>query len=297
MMNDRELLVVEKVNKRYKNFSLKDISFTLPEGYILGLIGKNGAGKTTLMNCIMGVVSYKGKVYVEGAVNTLHKRAATEKIGFIVEEAPFFRKETLARNGELLGQLYDNWDEKKFFSYLKEFELYCDMNYEELSKGMETKFQLAFALAHSPRLLILDEPTGGLDPVFRRSFLKTLQETVNKEMLSVIISTHLTTDLDKIADYVMLLDEGQIVFYGDKESLSDKYPLVSANTEMLVKIPGSAYNRVKRKGNLFHTILTDTEYLKAHPEVAEAMQTERTTLEEMMYYLCTPSMFAAKEEG
>ena len=295
-MNDRELLVVEKLNKKYKDFSLKDISFTLSEGYILGVIGKNGAGKTTLMNCIIGAVPYEGKVCVEGAVNKLHKRAATEKIGFIVENAPFFKKETLGKNGELLGTLYDDWDEKKFYDYLKKLELHYDMVYGELSKGMETKFQLAFALAHSPRLLILDEPTGGLDPVFRKNFLKILQNVVNEEMLSVIISTHLTTDLDKVADYVMMLDEGELVFYEDKETLSDKYPLISGNNEVLSEIPKSVYKRVKRKGNIFHTVLADAEYLVKHPEVAEKVQIERTNLEEIMYYLCTPSMFSEKEE-
>ena len=294
-MSDRELLVVEKVNKKYKDFSLKDISFTLPGGYILGLIGKNGAGKTTLMNCIIGAIPYRGKISVEGAVNTLHARSATEKIGFIVEDAPFFKKETLEKNGELLGTLYEDWDEKKFHSYLKKIELHCDTVYEELSKGMETKFQLAFALAHSPRLLILDEPTGGLDPVFRKSFLKILQDVVNEEMLSVIISTHLTTDLDKVADYVMLLDDGKIVFYEDKETLSDKYPLISGNTEVLSKIPKNTYKRVNRKGNVFHTVLSDTAYLVNHPEVAEKVQAERTNLEEIMYYLCAPSILTSKE--
>ena len=294
-MSDRELLVVEKVNKKYKDFSLKDISFTLPGGYILGLIGKNGAGKTTLMNCIIGSIPCQGKISVEGAVNTLHVRSATEKIGFIVEDAPFFKKETLEKNGELLGTLYEDWDEKKFHSYLKKMELHCDTVYEELSKGMETKFQLAFALAHSPRLLILDEPTGGLDPVFRKSFLKILQDVVNEEMLSVIISTHLTTDLDKVADYVMLLDDGKIVFYEDKETLSDKYPLISGNTEVLSEIPKNTYKRVNRKGNVFHTVLSDTAYLVNHPEVAEKVQAERTNLEEIMYYLCTPSMLTTKE--
>lgn len=296
-MNDRELLVVEKVNKKYQGFSLKDISFSLPAGYILGLIGKNGAGKTTLMKCIIGATAYKGKISVEGKVNTAHTRAATEKIGFIVEEAPFLKRETLGKNGELLGVLYDDWNEEKFYAYLKKMELHRDMVYEELSKGMETKFQLAFALAHSPRLLILDEPTGGLDPVFRKSFLKMLQDAVNEEMLSVIISTHLTTDLDKVADYVMLLDEGEIVFFEDKETLSDKYPLISGNTEVLSEIPKNAYRRVQRKGDLFHTILTDTEYLTHHPNVAEKVQAERTNLEEIMYYLCTPSVYAEKEEN
>ena len=125
--------------------------------------------------------------------------------------------------------------------------------------------------------------------------MKILQEVVNEEMLSVVISTHLTTDLDKVADYVMLLDEGEIVFYEDKETLLDKYPLVSGNTDVLSKIPKSAYKRIKRKGNLFHTILKDADFLKKHPDVAEKVQAERTNLEEIMYYLCTPSMFSEKE--
>ena len=297
MTKDRELLVVDKVSKKYKDFSLNDISFLLPEGYILGLIGKNGAGKTTLMNCIIGAVTYKGSICVDGAVNTLHGRAATEKIGFIVEDGPFFKKETLGKNGELLGALYDDWNEEKFYGYLKKMELHYDQVYGELSKGMETKFQLAFALAHSPKLLILDEPTGGLDPVFRRSFLKILQNVVNEEMVSVIISTHLTTDLDKIADFIMLLDEGKTVFYEDKETLLDKYPMVSGDINVLEEIPKNAYKRVRRKGGLFQTILAESEYLKTHPEIAKKVQTERANLEEIMYYLCTPSVFSKEENS
>ena len=289
-------LSIDRLTKQYQNkIAVDRISLRLNTG-IYGLLGANGAGKTTLMNCIIGAVPYEGKVCVEGAVNTLHKRAATEKIGFIVENAPFFKKETLGKNGELLGTLYDDWDEKKFYDYRKKLELHYSMVYGALRKGMETKFQLAFALAHSPRLLILDEPTGGLDPVFRKNFLKILQNVVNEEMLSVIISTHLTTDLDKVADYVMMLDEGELVFYEDKETLSDKYPLISGNNEVLSEIPKSVYKRVKRKGNIFHTVLADAEYLVKHPEVAEKVQIERTNLEEIMYYLCTPSMFSEKEE-
>ena len=295
-MKDRELLVVDKLNKKYKDFSLKDISFSLPEGYILGLIGRNGAGKTTLMNCIIGAIPYKGNIYVDGAINTLHERSATEKVGFIIEDGPFLKKETLGRNGELLGALYNEWNEDKFYDYLKKMELHYDQVYEELSKGMETKFQLAFALAHSPKLLILDEPTGGLDPVFRRNFLKILQDVVNEEMVSAIISTHLTTDLDKIADYVMLLDDGEMVFFEDKENLMDKYPMISGSVEVLANIPKSAYKRIKKKGNTFQTIMADSEYLKTHSEMAKMVQVERTNLEEIMYYLCSPSMLT-KEEG
>lgn len=287
---EKELLVVKNVSKKYADFTLDSVSFTLPEGYILGLIGKNGAGKSTLMNCIIGCIDYEGEIIVDGVVNTIHERAATEKIGFIVEDGPFLKRESLLKNGELLGSLYSDWDDEKFHKLLVELGLHYDTEYRELSKGMETRFQLAFALAHSPKLLILDEPTGGLDPVFRKTFLKILQDVVNREMVSVIISTHLTTDLDKVADYVMMLDNGKMVFYKDKETLADEYPLITGNAELLRKIDRNAYKRVQEKGNLFHTVFTDTKYLEKHPEIAGEVWAERTNLEEIMYYLSAPSV-------
>ena len=296
LQGEKDLLVVRQVKKKWKDFALKNISFTLPEGYILGLIGKNGAGKSTLMNCIIGCIDCDGEIVVDGKQNTQHMRAASQNIGFIVEDGPFLKKETLLKNGEIFGDLYDLWNEEKFHKLLAEFGLHYDMEYGELSKGMETKFQLAFALAHSPRLLILDEPTGGLDPVFRKSFLTILQNIVSKEMLSVIISTHLTTDLDKVPDYVMLLDEGEMVFYEDKEKLLDNYPLVSGTVDLLEEIPKSAYRRVQKKGNLFHTIFTDKNYLQKHAQLIEKVQIERTNLEDIMYYLSAPSIRLLGEE-
>ncbi len=298
MKNDREekeLLVVDAVSKVWKGFALGPISFTLPKGYILGIIGKNGAGKTTLMDCIIGCIDYEGKVWVDGDINTAHRRAASLKTGFIVEKAPFFPKESLEKNGELLGGLYDEFDMKLFRKNLKELKLDLDADFGTLSKGMETKFQLAFALSHKPKLIVMDEPTGGLDPVFRREFLRILQKKVSTDMISVIISTHLTTDLDKVADFVMLLDEGKMVFFEDKESLLDKYPLVSGKRELLSEIDRRAYKKVTKKGDAFQTIFTDTEYLKNNPELVYRLQVERTNLEEMMYYLTASSLHLSKE--
>lgn len=296
LWEEKELLVVKNVSKKYADFTLDSVSFTLPEGYILGLIGKNGAGKSTLMNCIIGCIDYEGKIEVDGVTNTIHERAATEKIGFIVEDGPFLKRESLLKNGQLLGSLYNDWDDEKFHKLLVKLGLHYDTEYRELSKGMETKFQLAFALAHSPRLLILDEPTGGLDPVFRKEFLKILQEVVSGEMISIIISTHLTADLDKVADYVMMLDNGKMVFYKDKETLSDEYPLITGNAELLKEIDRNAYKRVQKKGNLFKTIFMDTEYLKKYPQIAGKVQVERTNLEDIMYYLSAPSVSLLGDE-
>lgn len=289
-MMKNSMLEVKNLSKKWKDFSLNNISFSLPEGYILGLVGKNGAGKSTLINCLIGANDYEGEVRVNDRCNSLHEREASKQIGFIIEDGPFIKRESLLYNGEIFGKLYPNFDRMKFQNYLTRFGLCENMEYCQLSKGMETKFQLAFSLAHSPKLLILDEATAGLDPVFRRNFLQILQNEVCENKISIIISTHLTTDLDKVADYIMLLDNGEMVFYEDKETLLDKYPLVSGQIEVLKEIPEHIYKRIVKKGNIFHTIFTDTDYFEKHPDLLENLQVKRTSLEEIMYYLSTPSI-------
>lgn len=293
---ERCVLKVEGLCKSYKDFTLKEISFSLEEGYILGIIGRNGAGKTTLMNCILGTTVYdKGSIQICGSPEQFHTNMAKENLGFVVEPGPFFAADTLWKNGELLGPFYKAWDRKAFYKYLREFELNPDKLYSDLSKGMKTKFQLAFALAHTPKLMILDEPTGGLDPVFRQEFLKIMQREVRAKMMSVIISTHLTTDLDKVADYVMLLDSGECVFYLDKEEMMDSYPLVSGREEQLTFLDQKECGRIRKKHGIFTTMFKNPEYLKSNPKLREQLQVERTNIEEMMYYLSAGELWDGRK--
>lgn len=285
-MMEEKIIEVKELRKKYKDFELRDISFSLDKGYIMGLIGRNGAGKTTLMNCILGKLSYEnGSIKIDGKEEQLHRNMAKEDLGFIVEPGPFFQNDSLYRNGKLLGAFYENWDEEYFHRLLVEFELNSSKKYVDLSKGMKTKFQLAFALAHHPKLLILDEPTGGLDPVFRREFLFMIQGEVKESMMSVIISTHLTTDLDKVADYIMMLDNGRQLFYMDKEEMLDEYCLISGNIEMLETLDTEACGRIKTKGSSFTTILKRSAYLRKHKEINREIHVERATIEDIMYYL------------
>lgn len=289
-------LQVEHLTKKWKNFTLSDINFQLEPGFILGLIGKNGAGKTTLISAILGNVDYEeGKIFVMDYSYQREKNLGRSEIGWIVEPAPFFPSKSLLVNGEILGGFYDKWDELLFRKQLFQYGLNGDALYMDLSKGMQTRFQLAFALAHHPRLLVMDEPTGGLDPVFRREFLSILQAAVRDTEVSVVISTHLTTDLDKIADYIMMLDEGKQVLYMDKESLMDSYPLLQGSCDKLQLLPQDVCGRVKKRGNHFSTILQKPEYLKEHQELWQEFQIERTNLEEMMYYLSKSEFDAAGE--
>ena len=218
------ILEVTGLTKKHHSFTLKDVSFALESGYILGLTGRNGAGKTTLINqLIHPETTSSGSVIINGIDAKKDPVKAKQEIGLLMEDQPFLTDMTLELNGQLLGGFYERFDRNKFYEYLKRFELYPDRIYRNLSRGMRMKFQLAFALAHSPKLLLMDEATGGLDVVFRRGFYYMLQEAVEKEMVSVIISTHVTEDLDKVADYVAFIEGGKMKFFESKEELCERY--------------------------------------------------------------------------
>lgn len=196
---EESALMVRGLCRQQGKFELRDISFTLPRGYIMGLVGRMGSGKTTLLKSILNPSLIKsGSVEYEG------------QAGFIMEDAPFFAEATLKENMDVFKNLYKNYDEKEFYERLKWVGLEDHKVYGLLSKGEKVRFQFAFAMGHHPRLLLLDEPTSGLDVTFRREFLYMLQEAVEKQMISVIFSTHLTDELKRIADFIGIMDNGTL---------------------------------------------------------------------------------------
>lgn len=197
-MEESALMVIGLCRQQGK-FELRDISFTLPRGYIMGLVGRMGSGKTTLLKSILNPSLIKsGSVEYEG------------QAGFIMEDAPFFIEATLKENMELFKNLYIDYDEKEFYDRLRSVGLEEHKVYGLLSKGEKVRFQFAFAMGHHPGLLLLDEPTSGLDVTFRREFLYMLQEAVEKQMISAIFSTHLTDELERIADFIGVMDNGTL---------------------------------------------------------------------------------------
>lgn len=196
---EESALMVRNLCRKQGKFKLHDISFTLPKGYIMGLVGRMGAGKTTLLESILNPsLIGSGSVEYEG------------QAGFIMEDAPFFAEATLKENMDVFKNLYKNYDEKEFYVRLKRVGLEDHKVYGLLSKGEKVRFQFAFAMGHYPGLLLLDEPTSGLDVTFRREFLYMLQEAVEKQMISVIFSTHLTDELERIADFIGVMDNGTL---------------------------------------------------------------------------------------
>lgn len=213
-------------------FTLKDISFTLERGYMLGLIGRNGAGKSTLLRILLQSIPRKwGSMEIAGYDMATHATEAKKVVGYVGEDFYFLPKETLRENGRILGAFYPEFDEEVYLNLLSRFEVGAEKLGGQLSKGETTKAQLAFALAHKPELLLLDEPTGGLDPVVRREFLYVLQSELVEEKMGIIFSTHITEDLDKVADYIAMVENGQLLFYESKEDLLTR--LTGENGERL----------------------------------------------------------------
>ena len=192
------VLEVKNLNKSYSRFALKDVSFSLPEGCITGFIGINGAGKTTTLRSILGLA--------EGVTGEMKK---------------------------ILAPAYSSWCEQDYRSYLERFSLNPKEKIKNLSKGMKIKYSLALALSHKPELLIMDEPTSGLDPLFRSQLLDLLRDYMEKGGKGVFFSTHITSDLDKIADMLIMIDQGHIVFREDKDELLDRYRIVKGSKEDL----------------------------------------------------------------
>ena len=215
------------VSKRFTSFFLKNITFNLPAGYICGLIGENGSGKTTLINILSGLYSYDGEVRISGRDYCNHEYDIKQDIGVVVHGDIFEAKESLISNANYFGRFYKKYSKNLLENYLERFNLNDKKKYKELSKGEKLKFALAFALAHEPRLLLLDEPGANFDIEFRKEFNSLLREFIIDGTRSVILSTHIISDVETFADYILFLKNGEQVLFGDVETIREKYRMVS----------------------------------------------------------------------
>ncbi|WIV11499.1 ABC transporter ATP-binding protein [Proteiniborus sp. MB09-C3] len=221
------ILEISNLRKEYKEFTLKDISLTLPRGYIMGLVGPNGAGKSTTIKAIMNLINYdSGKIKLFGLDYKSSEEEIKNKIGYVGEEQFFYEDMSVKWMEKFISQHYRQWDRDEFYTLIERFNVSSTKKVQELSKGMRVKLALALALAHNPELLILDEPTSGLDPVIRSEILKILLEVIRDENKSVLFSTHITEDIEKVADYVTFLIDGKIVLSATKDELLEKWKTI-----------------------------------------------------------------------
>lgn len=228
------ILEINGLSKDYKDFSLKDVSFSIEPGTVMGLIGQNGAGKTTVIKLIMNMIDRNGgTIKVCGKDNIEDEIFVKNKIGYVADESYFFMNTTAKKIAGVCSAAYDSWDGEKFSSLLKKWKIDEKKKVSALSKGTQTKLMLAAALCHGTELLILDEPTAGLDPVARIEILDMLREFVADGKRSVLFSTHITGDLDKIADVITLVIDGKIHESMSIDMIEDKYAVISGAKDKL----------------------------------------------------------------
>jgi ABC-2 type transport system ATP-binding protein len=223
-------LEVQNLHKTYGDFTLDSISFTLPAGYIMGFVGQNGAGKTTTIRCIFNMATREsGEIKIFGMDNLRDELAVKQELAAVFDEIFFVDTWRVREVEKAIRGFYSGWDSRLYGEYIKKFELSPEKRVKELSRGMKMKLMLAVAMSHDAKLLILDEPTSGLDPVARDELLGILREYIADGEKSVFFSTHITSDLERIADYITLIDHGKIFYTGTKDGLLEHFCIVKGS--------------------------------------------------------------------
>ena len=255
---------VNHIYKRYEQFQLKDVCFSVPAGCVVGFIGENGAGKTTTIKSILNCIKLdQGEIKLFGkAVDN----AVKEEIGVVFDQNFFYEGITAKDIDLILKNTYKNWDSQLFYKYCTDWELPENKPMKQLSKGMKMKVSIASALAHHPKLLILDEATSGLDPISRNDILDIFLEFIQDENHSIFFSSHITSDLEKIADRIIFIHKGQILFEKDKDEIRDNFGILKTQNDAVLKNA----HLIRKMRNSFGTeYLIDNrqEIRRAYPDV------------------------------
>lgn len=276
-------LEINNLNKQYANFNLKNINFKLPKGTIMGFIGENGAGKTTTIKSILNLVNINsGTILFEGKdISKNMSQQPNEQIGVVLDECCFHETLRVKDVQLIMKNMYKEWDTSVFQSFVEKFGIPTNKNIKEFSKGNKMKLNLAAALSHKPKLLILDEATSGLDPVIRNQILDVFLDFIQDEEHTILLSSHITTDLEKICDYITFIHDGQIVFSQTKDEVLENYGIVccpSSDADLF----DSSYIINKKKTHFNTSILVKNKgrFIKQYPNTT----VEPVTLEEIMLF-------------
>lgn len=275
---------IKNLSKAYNGFTLNNISLEVPSGSIIGLVGENGAGKSTTINLIMNTISRdSGSVKILGTDNQDPSfKNIKQDIGVVLDESHFPEMINAKNVNSIMKNTYTKWDESIYFNYLEKFKLPLNKIFKEFSRGMKMKLSIAVALSHDPKLLILDEATSGLDPIVRDEILDIFNDFTRQDDHSILLSSHIVSDLEKICDYIAFIHKGNLVFCEEKDLLLEQYAILKVSKSELDDIPTEAVKR--KKENPFGYDLLIYKDL-----VSNAFKTEHTTLEDII-------LFFAKEE-
>ena len=239
---------IKNLSKQYLGFNLDKISFSVPKGSIVGLIGENGAGKTTTIKAILNIINADGSIKIFGKDNQKDEKEIKENLGIVLDDS--FLSEYLTAKGvnSIMKSFYKNFDSKKYFAYLEEFKIPLNKLIKDFSSGMKMKLKIATAISHDPKLLILDEATSGLDPIVRKEILEIFRQFINEDSNhSILLSSHITSDLEYIADYIVFIHEGKIVFNLETAELLENYGIIKCSEEDFLKLKKEDYIRYKKE--------------------------------------------------
>lgn len=276
------MLEVRNVSKKKGSFSMKDIDFQLPDGYIMGLVGANGSGKTTLLKMLLGLFTPdSGSIRIDGQEYDSAEHSIREDIGYVLQEELFDSSLSAWENVDYYGHYYKKYDKELCRKYMEEFELEGSRRYKVFSKGEKLKLQLAFALAHQPKYLIMDEPAGNFDPDFAEIFYRRLVEFVSDGKHSVLLSSHQTEGLEHMVDYVTFLQNGKLIFSENIEELHKRYKMVSGDSYKIKLIPKERIIYMEENAYGARALALNS---RIHPFDRELL-VEDATIEELMYFI------------
>lgn len=277
----KNVIEIKNLNKSYDNsFKLERINIEIPSGYIIGLIGENGAGKTTLIKSILNIINTdSGEIKIFNKDSKMYDSLIKKDIG-VVLDGTFFPELLTSKDINLIMKgIYDNWDETLFYNYLNNFKLPLNKKIKDLSKGMRKKLEIATSLSHHPKLLILDEPTSGLDPVVRDDILDIFLDFIKDEEHTILLSTHITSDLEHIADKIIFIDKGKIILNEDKDELLDNYGILKCDKNLFESLDKNDIVTYKENKYNYEILVSDKNKIKKKYKDATL---DKITLDELM---------------
>ena len=274
---------LEKLTKQYADFKLDHVSFSVPKGTIMGLIGENGAGKSTTINAILDLIHKDDGTVTFWGQELSSTKQIKEDVGVVFDGINFYETLTPAKVGKIAGAAYKQWDGHLFQDYLKRFQLPADKEIKSLSKGMKMKLCIAVALSHNPKLLILDEATSGLDPVMRDDILDVFLEFVQDENHSILMSSHITTDLEKVADYITFIHQGKVLFCKTKDELRYNYGIIRCGAALFDQLDKAEILAYRKDDYQWNVLVADKE--KARRKYKNAVVDDATIDDILLLYV------------
>lgn len=273
---------VKNLNKKYEGFELKNISFEIPEGSIVGLIGENGAGKTTTIKSILNIINSEGEIQVLGKDIKQNEKEIKSKLGVVLDDSFLSEYLTPKKINSIMKDFYNTWDKKLFEKYIKIFKLPENKMIKDFSSGMKMKLKIATAISHKPQILILDEPTSGLDPIVRNEILDIFRQFIAEdETRSILVSTHITTDLEHISDYIMFIKNGEITLNLPTSEILENYGIIKCDEKDFSKIAKEDYEYYRKEKYQYEVLVNNKKMIKSKYGISTI---DKASIEDIMLF-------------